>query len=176
MLSFLVFKSRVYLSASCPFARTCVCLLVFGNTVVCVSITIKCIGHIHQVCPIEGVVSVLRREGHQLLRERAAMTLHQIHQRCVGCRKVTWKQKVVERTECKIAIFSFVAIVWFKSKEGSSDTSRAKPDEADTDMCCCFNDKQTTWLCGDVLSSFSCTAFPPCTKWPHNTKRYCYKI
>ncbi|TNN46949.1 hypothetical protein EYF80_042865 [Liparis tanakae] len=49
---------------------------------------IKCIGHVHQVCPLQGVVPVLRRERHQLLRERAAVTLHQVHQRRVGRRKL----------------------------------------------------------------------------------------
>lgn len=63
----------------------CTCVV----TIMWVSFRLKGIGHVHQVCPFQGTVPVWRWEGHQLWWERSTMTLHQVYQWRVRCRKVT---------------------------------------------------------------------------------------
>lgn len=89
--------------------------LVIGYTVVCVSLSLKGAGHIHEVCPLEGTVPVWGRKWHQLWREGSTVTLHQINQWCVRCRKITYRH-------VKLVFTSFLLTSSTVDPKGAADT------------------------------------------------------
>lgn len=63
------------------------------NTIMGVPFTLEGAGHVDEVGPLQGTLPARGRQRHQLRREGPANTLHQINQRGVRCRKVTWTKE-----------------------------------------------------------------------------------